>query len=535
MKRQLIYLTAGVILAAGVCFPAATFAVPSYVDPTYDPNADPSNPYGNGSNSTQYEYYDENGQIIDDENEQEGPEPMAVYPDTSWFDYTQPKKEYKIYNEADLLGLASLVNDQQVMWKYNKYETFEGVTFTLMNDIDLTQDWVPIGNDEHITFKGVFDGNGHVISGLNVDITGDYGGFFGYLSGSVEDLTIKGSVKATGGECGAFAGHLTEDGKIARCVSEARVTAKAMTGGIVGYNNAGTVWKCSNKGSVTGTIKVGGIAGENWGKVLCCSNAGDVISKERGITTFGTGGVAGRSVSETAKIDRCYNKGRIESKTEGTGGIVGYTNTKGSIVSNCYNVGTISVYNPKSINTIGASKGYAGGIAGIVGVKGVDIVNCYSTGTVMNSDITGGIIGKYDNTSKTKEDHFIRNNYFTSQNTKYGIGIDSSGGSRNITNGTTVTSTSSLISGAVDLGPYYIIDSSGSYGNMSLPVLNWQKPLSEDEIVYISNIPVEVQQDLNEYVRKHNTQDRPGETVMMYFNHYEFTSKAIGEYNKNAE
>ena len=515
-------------MAAGMCFPAASFAAPTYYE-------DPSAPYGNGSDSTQYEYYDENGQVIDDDDEIEGPEPMAVYPDTSWFDYTNPKKEYKIYNEAQLFGLASLVNEQQVMWKDNRFETFEGVTFTLMNDIRLSQDWVPIGADEHITFKGTFDGKGHTISGLNVDITGDYGGLFGYLSGTVKNLTIKGKVKATGGMCGGITGYLAENGKIIRCVSEANVRAHAQTGGIAGYNRAGTIWNCTNKGDVTGSIKVGGIAGENWSKIVNSFNSGNVISTQRGINTFGTGGVAGRSVSAASKIDRCFNKGRIESKTEGTGGIVGYTNTKGAVISNCYNVGYISVNNPKSISGLGEAKGYAGGIAGIVGAKGVKITNCYTTGTIRNSDVTGGVIGKYDNISKTKDDPYITNNYFTTENSKYGIGEDSSGKSRNITRGTTVTSTGSLISGSVNLGPYYMTDSSGAYGNMSLPVLTWQKPLSDDEIVYMSSVPIEVQQDLNEYMLQQNKESQPGDTIMMYFNHYEFTSRAVGEYNNHAK
>lgn len=78
-------------------------------------------------------------------------------------------------------------------------------------------------------------------------------------------------------------------------------------------------------------------------------------------------------------------------------------------------------------------------------------------------------------------------------------------------------------------------DSSGAYGNMSLPVLTWQKPLSDDEIVYMSSVPVEVQQDLNEYMLQQNKKSQPGDTIMMYFNHYEFTSRAVGEYNNHAK
>lgn len=523
MKRQMICLMAGAVLAAGIGWPTASFAAPK--------NLEPLDPRGNGGDSTQYEYYDENGSVIYDDDETLGDAPREFYPDTSWFDYTDPKKEYKISTQEELFGLASLVNEQQAMWKTNRFETFEGVTFKLDNDIDLTQKWVPIGSDDHITFKGVFDGQGHAINSLDVDITGNNGGFFGYLSGTVKNLTIRGKVKATGKECGSLAGYLTPEAKIMRCVNEATVDANAQTGGIAGENNGGSIYQCTNKGKVTGSIKVGGIVGENRGKVSCSCNMADVKSSQRGTTTYGTGGVAGRSVTSNAKIDRCYNKGAITSKTEGTGGIVGYTNTEGSRITSCYNTGSISVKNPKAIEGIGAAKGFAGGIAGIVGVKGVTIRNCYCTGDVLNSDVTGGIIGKYDNVSKRREDPFIVNNYFTNQNTKYGIGYDSVGKSRNITKGTTITSTASLISGASNLGPYYMNDTSGSYGNSSLPVLSWQKPVPEDEMVYLSGVPVEVQQELNEFVTAYNKEAKAGDSVMMFFNHYEFTSTAVGEYN----
>ncbi|MDO4868929.1 MAG: hypothetical protein Q4A65_01365 [Bacillota bacterium] len=485
--------------------------------------------YGYGdSNSTQYEYYDENGQLIEDEDSRSfAPQ---VYPDVSWFDYTKPKKKYEITNEAQLLGLASLVNEQQAMWKTNRYETFEGVTFNLMNDIKLIEPWVPIGYDDHVTFKGVFNGNGHTISNVNTEVTGGYAGFFGYLSGTVKGLNLQGTVTASGSECGALAGHLVYGARVRDCTADVSVTAGAKTGGIVGCNQGGVIRGCINKGKVKGTVKVGGIVGENRGSVICCGNRGNVRSTSRGMTTFGTGGVAGRSVSEGARIDRCYNTGKVTSATEGTGGIAGYSNTEGSLITNSYNIGTIVVKNPKAISGIVSPKGYAGGVVGIVGLKGVYIRNCYNAGDILNSQITGGVIGKYDNVSKIREDKYIENNYFTNQNVKYGVGLDTSGGSRNISRGTIVISAGSLISGSANIGPFYINDSSATYGNNSYPVLKWQQPLPESEKHYMSCIPVTVQKELNQYILDHNQENAKGDSVMMFFNHYEFTSKAMGEY-----
>lgn len=80
-------------------------------------------------------------------------------PDTSWFDYKNPKKQYQITSEEQLMGLASLVNEEQASrWKPTRTETFEGVTFKLTKDIKLTGEWTPIGMSESICFAGSFDG-----------------------------------------------------------------------------------------------------------------------------------------------------------------------------------------------------------------------------------------------------------------------------------------------------------------------------------------------------------------------------------------
>ena len=66
---------------------------------------------------------------------------------------------------------------------------------TVTNGDKLAQ-WTPIGNSSQ-QYSGTFDGNGHTISGLYIDISdNDYQGLFGYVSGSgkIEKLTVSGSV-----------------------------------------------------------------------------------------------------------------------------------------------------------------------------------------------------------------------------------------------------------------------------------------------------------------------------------------------------
>lgn len=67
--------------------------------------------------------------------------------------------------------------------------------FKLMNDIELTQSWAPIGRNT--AFTGSFDGNYHTISNLEVLDNNDYAGLFGKVNGSfsnytsIKNLTLK--------------------------------------------------------------------------------------------------------------------------------------------------------------------------------------------------------------------------------------------------------------------------------------------------------------------------------------------------------
>lgn len=125
--------------------------------------------------------------------------------------------QYEITNYHELLGLAKLVNEKN-----------ETITASLMNDIVFNENlldasgnvqvadpikWTPIGNTpigtERFYFNGIFNGNGHTISGLYVD-GGDYAGLFGKAQGAPEikgvgvvDSYFKGA-KYVGGIAGAY-------------------------------------------------------------------------------------------------------------------------------------------------------------------------------------------------------------------------------------------------------------------------------------------------------------------------------------------
>ena len=472
--------------------------------------------------------------------------------DTSWFDYTSPKKSYTISTEGELLGLASLVNEEQTdSWKPTRTENFEGVTFTLADDIKLTGEWEPIGSDDSYNFAGIFDGDGHTISGISITKNSPNTGLFGYLVGEVRNLNVEGSIKVGTGSCGAVAGVLTDTGKITNCTSKVTISAGNKTGGIAGYNNGGTIEECTNIGNISGTFKVGGVTGENWGGTITkCRNLAEITSSERGVATYGTGGVAGRSVSASAKISESYNSGTVNSNTEATGGVVGYTNAGGSSVKSCYNTGSIIITEGKTEKKAASKSGTknsaktkkqnkstdftessAGGVAGIVGVKGVKITNCYNIGEIRNADIYGGIIGSYLNEDDDQiSGSFIRNNYYIHDYFKTGTGFCDKEGTDEVSKSSTSVSGYSLMNMSSALGSAYMRDSSNMYGNNGYPVLSWQQPMSEDEKTYLTDVSKKIQKKLDGYMMKRSKKQSYGQSVLNFFNPGNFTSSALVKY-----
>lgn len=100
----------------------------------------------------------------------DGAEDDTVDADTSW--YNTEANAFSLYDEADMLGFAQIVN--------NGTDTFENKTVFLMKDINLSEIiWSPIGegsrkvgdncaapNADHNFFMGTFDGGNHEIKGL---------------------------------------------------------------------------------------------------------------------------------------------------------------------------------------------------------------------------------------------------------------------------------------------------------------------------------------------------------------------------------
>ncbi len=522
MKKVITVLTASILVMLMAFSAAFSFAIT-------DTRENNDERY---ENSRGYDDENDSSENNTDEEDEESDEADTGDVDTSWFDYKNPKTEYNITSEAQLRGLASLVNEEQALWKSTRVESFEGVTFTLTKDIKLTQEWTPIGSDSSVSFAGIFDGDGHTISGVEIVSNETNTGFFGYLTGEVRNLTIEGTVESTSGDCGGIAGELDSSGRITECVSDMDISARSKTGGIVGNNNGGTITDSINKGVVKGTYKVGGVVGENWGGTIeRCGNEGTVSSSVRGVATFGTGGVAGRSVASDAVISECYNTAPINSATEATGGVVGYTNAEHSTVVNSYSTGDITI--KKIDETREFSEAWAGGVVGVVGTDGVIIANCYGAGDISGADVTGGVIGIYTADDDERVETYIENNYYLNEYCDSGIGDNNGLGPAELQKCASGVTGGSLSSMASALGISYMRDSSELYGAGGYPVLRWQEPLSSENKSYIDEVSVDIQRKLDNYLINNTDTSNKGALILSIFNPDNYLTDVLLMYSES--
>lgn len=316
--------------------------------------------------------------------------------------------------------------------------------------------WVPIG-DRSTYFTGIFDGNGHTVSGLTISISSNsyvYAGLFGCVfNGTIMNLGVEDcAVSVTWKDANAFldvcAGAVAgcvSGGKVIDCYSTGSVTAEesdyAQVGGIVGYlSSNGAVRNCFHTGSVIADTKTvtdysnayahgGGIVGLAKGTVSNCSNTGDVkVSSETGRNTSNAyayaGGITG-SIREESVVSCCWNAGSVMAYATDisidrgayaysyAGGVAGTVNA--SLVSSCYNAGDVDA---SSNAWRSSSYAYArsGGIAGRL-IAG-SAIGCYNTGAVTAAATSfpyrayaypGGVAGDIYNNASITNCYYLNN------------------------------------------------------------------------------------------------------------------------------
>jgi hypothetical protein len=241
-------------------------------------------------------------------------------------------------------------------------------------------------------FMGVFDGNNHIISHMEIK-GGLLSGLFGYLNaraeGSYAEISNLGvtdvNISGTGDYAGGLVGF-NNCGTVIRCFSTGTINAGNNVGGLVGKNqgssaeyNKGTIFRSYSNCDVNGVNNIGGLVGINasQGKVTQCFSAGMIEGN------YFVGGLAGYNFS--GKVTQSFSTSIVDGN-QSVGGLVGINDTS-SIVNNCFSTGTIS-----GIDKIGGLAGKS---------RNSSISMSYSAAVVNGTDFAGGLAGWDSNSAIT--------------------------------------------------------------------------------------------------------------------------------------
>ena len=368
-----------------------------------------------------------------------------------------------VYDTLKLSGEGSadnpyLVSSREDLEKINQavyeYKDLKNKYFRQTDNISLgNDDWEPIGS-MGIPFEGIYDGNNFEITDLYIETTNSFLGLFGFSTGVIKNLTVKGEIYAennpdypyahsyAGGICGA----INNNALIDNCISYVNVDGDSYLGGIcgavlrsdnqaVGYEIA-DITNCINYGNVLGDdsamkhengMYYGGIVGFNTGIVSGCTNNGKVeiygskiqyvggimgfdtmiykygmdpnddFSKYASTNNINNGDVLGEQYvggitgSNNLPLEDCVNNGKVEGNYI-VGGITGVNGTASNYSNNYAKPYVKGCENNGKVVLTGNQ--YAGGIAAY---NRYDILNCINEGVVESVDTksnrVGGITG----------------------------------------------------------------------------------------------------------------------------------------------
>lgn len=238
-----------------------------------------------------------------------------------------PQNPYLVQTAADLANLSAAVNYAGGYTVSKK--AFTGIHFRQTADIDMASipNFEPIGYAAAATFCGIYDGNGHTISNLNIDRRSEANAaLFGIVGkeGQVLNLTLTrphitseaNNVAAVAADFQGYASNIH--------VRDAQITSTgSYVAGVLG-KLTGVLVNTSSTGTIKGGNYIGGILGQGNGSLRDAYSAADItIGKKSAIC----GGLAGTLAgADTATMRNLHFDGSILDTYGSTtiGGLTGY-------------------------------------------------------------------------------------------------------------------------------------------------------------------------------------------------------------------
>ena len=327
---------------------------------------------------------------------------------------------YHITKVSELAWIAQQVNSDS---KYQEIKISLDASLNLNN-----KEWTPIGtkksDNETIPFKGTFDGNNNIISGIYINKQLDESlenqnlGLFGYVdTATINNLTIKDSYIKGYSNIGVGCGRVVNGGNINNVVVEnIYVNAIQVSGIVVGatHTNVSLSNLYSYNSEIYGNgLYISGVVGAlQIASSLNNAYSNSIVSNISDGKLAGTGGILGSISSES--VGNNLVSEAVVSGYSGLGGIVGQFQ-KDSTLTNSISYATISgtniiggvigmnsglpngsiLDNVKSYAVIKSNGEYIGGVIGKLSQGNNYLTNIYSKSNVKGKDKVGGIIGGF--------------------------------------------------------------------------------------------------------------------------------------------
>ena len=226
------------------------------------------------------------------------------------YTYDEASNTYTVYTAEGLLA-----------WREAATSGSEAINCTLAADINMTGQTLPSIGGYNL---GMFDGNGHTITGLNDCLISSN-------EGTVRNLTlVEPDIESTYMHVGAITGANKNIIENCHVVGGTVKGFSSNTGGIAGINNSNDrIYACSSTAEVThqsSDLGAGGIAGCNLGTILACYATGNVT----GGIYVSVGAIAGYQ-RDNGTITACYWSGTAEKGVgNGNGSADGTTKVEGN-------------------------------------------------------------------------------------------------------------------------------------------------------------------------------------------------------------
>ena len=317
----------------------------------------------------------------------------------------EPDDPYLIETVGHLQELAAEPNDWSKHFRLAADLDLAGIVYT-----HAVIAWDSDGFDrafDGTRFTGTFDGDGHRIANLTIDVGpaqqgNDYLGLFGVLDGhaAVRNLRLV-DVAITGGtnsdHLGALAG-LASPAAIENCCANVEIQCQfncTWVGGLIGRGLTGRLSNCEVTCTIAagqGSGYLGGLVGETDGTdILDCQVSGSVTAGAECYNLGGLVGYAGDYGVGPVAVTRCHAEATVSGGVTGhyLGGLIGSADTVR--LEACYAIGTVA----------GETLSYD--LGGLVGyLLRSELTDCYCEGSVQGEAgayALGGLVGHSYDTS----------------------------------------------------------------------------------------------------------------------------------------